>query len=750
MRALTMLLCSVMMPSIAAAQEAGNQADGPHSSGSHNDIIVTAQKRTQSLQEVPVSVAVLSGDQLTDRNITEISQLQTSTPNFSFQGSSNPRGAGISIRGIGTNNFSSAVEGSVGIVVDGVPLGRQGAGLTDFFDVARVEILRGPQGTLFGKNASAGVLNIVTNDPSYDWGGRVQASYGEWNEFVLRGAVTGGLTDTLAIRASAYRTTRDGYINNVHNGSKLNNRDEWGVRGKLLWEPTDHVRVLLAGDYNKRDADCCMWTIRSFGNNADIRTQLTNAGIKVGPNNRDVLLDGQTFIKQENYGFSGQIDVETSGGLTLTSITAVRQWDTIDNSDSDQRATAVLNHNAGTSKQRQFTQELRLTSPAKQNVEWVAGLFLFDQDYDLQNSQMGSFDFVPLTTVLSRAIDVKNDTLNIAAFGDMTLNISEKFNIFGGLRYTHEKLETSFRRYILPNTGAAAAPIPLQSRTRTDKAWSWRMGARYMPSDEVTIYGSIARGFKGGGFNPLLDIAALRTVEPEIPTAYELGIKTQLFDRRVRLNIALFHTDFDNFQAQAIGTSDTGTIVFDVINAGSLRTRGVEADVNIDFGAGLTLSGGAAYTDAKYTDFVGAPCFFGQSVSQGCEVFGAQKRQDLTGKALAMAPKFSGNATLRYETQISPAGHGLFGQISYAYRGSAYLALDLDPNSIQRRYGLWDAQIGLSLPDDRMKAWLWGKNLTNKHFVEMIYGTPLDTGGQAQFFPINADRQIGATVEFRF
>jgi iron complex outermembrane receptor protein len=751
MRLVTALICSTLLSSTAFAQDVESKDDQYPA-----DIIVTAQKRVQSLQDVPLSVAVLGGEQLADRNITEISQLQTATPNFSFQGNNNPRGAGVSIRGIGTNNFSSAVEGSVGIVVDGVPIGRQGAGLTDFFDVARVEILRGPQGTLFGKNASAGVLNIVTNDPSHEFGGRLQATYGEFNEFVLRGSVTGGLTDTVAVRASAYLTKRDGYINNKFDGSDLNNRNEWGVRGKMLWEPSDNVRVLLAGDFSKRDADCCMWTIRSFGDKADIRTRLTDAGIVPGPNNRDVALDGETFIRQETYGGSAQIDLETSGGLTITSITAMRWWDTVDNSDSDQRPVNALNQNAGVSNQRQFTQELRVASPTKQAVDWVAGLFLFNQDYDLQNSQKGTFDFVALGTDLSRAIDVQNDTLNLAAFADATLNISEKFNLFGGLRYTHEELETSFRRYVLPDTGAAAAPIALQTRKREDNAWSWRLGAQYIPSDQVTFYASIARGFKGGGFNPLLDVAALRTVEPEIPTAYEIGVKTQLFDRRLHLNVALFHTDFDNFQAQALGTSATGTLVFDVVNAGSLRTRGIEADVNLDLGSGFSLSGGAAYTDAEYTDFTGAPCYAGQSLAQGCvsTTSGTPpvtvKSQNLTGRPLAMAPKFTGNATLRYERDLTAAGHSLFAQLSYAHRSSTYTALDLDPASIQRRYGLLDAQIGFSLPDSRLKAWVWGKNLTDKNFVEMIYASPLDAGGKSQFFPMTADRQIGATVEVRF
>lgn len=749
-RVIAALMCSTLMAGGAYAQDSSSTQEMAAEAANGDVIVVTAQKREQSLQDVPVSVAVLSGEQLSNRNITEISQLQTSTPNFSFQGSNNPRGAGISIRGIGTNNFSSAVEGSVGIVVDGVPIGRQGAGMTDLFDIQRIEILRGPQGTLFGKNASAGVLNIVTADPSHVWGGRVQATYGEFDEIVLRGAVTGGLTDTLAFRASGYVTKRDGYIRNLFDGSRLNDRDEWGGRAKLLWEPADNIRVLIAGDYSSRDSACCMWTIRNFGNNADVRDQLTAAGIVPGPDNREVALDGDTFIRQETYGGSVQVDVEGAGGITVTSITGLRWWDTTDNNDADQRPTPVLNINNGDSRQRQFTQELRLTSPSDRPLEWVGGLFLFNQDYDLGNSQQGTFDQpLPPGIQLSRAIFVENRTQNFAAFADATYHFNDQFNVFGGLRYTVERLNTRFQRFANPGT-ILVGPNVDQKMKRVDGAWTWRLGAQFRPTEAVTLYGSVARGFKGGGFNALQDSTTLRTVEPEIPTSYEIGAKAQLFDRRVRFNIAFFNTDFDDFQAQAIGVSDTGTLVFDVINAGSLRTRGVEADLNIDMGAGLTLAGGAAYTKARYTDFPGAPCYFGQTVAQGCITLDGQARQDLTGKELAMAPKFTANATVRYETEISTSGTSIFGQLSYAYRGSTFTALDLDPKSVQKAYGLLDAQLGVALPDDRMRAWIWGKNLTDKSFVEMIYDTPLDSGGQSQFFPSTAARQFGATVEYRF
>ena len=713
------------------------------------EIVVTAQKRAQSLQDVPLSVAAVTGDALEARNITEVSQLQTTTPNFAFQGSNNPRGAGITIRGIGTSNFSSAIEGSVGIVVDGVPIGRQGAGFTDFFDVGRIEVLRGPQGTLFGKNASAGVLNIVTRDPGQTPEFRAQATLGEDDERVFRASASGPLGDTLAGRASAYSTSRDGYLTNVSNGQKLNERDEWGARAKLVWTPTEDLTIRFGGDYSSRDAACCIWTIRSYGTNAALRNQHAAVGIAAGPDNRKVNLNGQVFVEQEVYGGSAQIDYTLANGLTLTSISAVRWWLAVDNNDADQTTLALLDINNGDSEQRQITQEIRLASPSDGVVQWVAGLFLFDQDYDLQNAQRGTFgQALPAGVQLSRQINVANDTKNYAAFGDVTWTISEAWSLFGGLRYTDETLKTHFVRIAQPGTLPLGAAVN-QRQKRSDTAWTWRVGAQFEPNSDVMFYGFAARGFKGGGFNALQDSAALRTIEPEIPMAYELGVKSELFDRRLRLNLALFHTEFDDFQTQAISVSSTGTLTFDVINAGKLRTQGLEADITARLAEGLTLDGGAAWTDAEYASFANAPCFAGQTAAQGCLGAGATARQDLTGRPLANAPKISANASLRYERALSSELTG-FGQLSYAWRGRTFTALDLDPRSVQKGYGLIDAQLGLRSEDDRYRVWVWGKNLSDERYAEAIIDTPLDAGGQAQFIPVNARRQFGISAEVRF
>jgi len=714
------------------------------------EIVVTAQKRAQSLQDVPLSVAAVTGEALEARNITEVSQLQTTTPNFAFQGSNNPRGAGITIRGIGTSNFSSAIEGSVGIVVDGVPIGRQGAGFTDFFDIARVEVLRGPQGTLFGKNASAGVLNIVTRDPGQSREIRAQATLGEDAERVFRASVAGPLTSTLAGRVSAYSTSRDGYITNVANGRKLNERDEWGARAKLVWTPSEDLKVRVGADYSSRDAACCIWTTRSYGSNAALRNQQAAVGIIAGPDNRQVNLNGQVFVDQEVYGGSVQVDYSLPGGLTLTSISAARRWLAVDNNDADQTTLSLLDVNNGDSDQKQITQEVRLASPSDGQVQWVAGLFLFDQDYDLQNAQRGTFgQALPAGVQLSRQINVANQTRNYAAFGDVTLNLTDAFSVFGGLRYTDETLKTHFVRIAQPGTLPLGAAVDQRLR-REDTAWTWRLGAQYKPFEAVMFYGFAARGFKGGGFNALQDSAALRTIEPEIPMAYELGLKSELFERRLRLNVALFQTTFDDFQTQAITVSPTGTLSFDVVNAGKLRTRGLEADLTARPMAGVTIDGGAAWTDAEYASFDNAPCYAGQTSAQGCLGTGATARQDLTGRPLSNAPRFSGNVSVRYERDLGAGGLQGFGQVAYAYRGRTFTALDLDPRSLQKAYGLWDAQLGVQTDDGRYRVWVWGKNLGDKRYAEAIIDTPLDAGGQSQFIPVNARRQFGVSADVRF
>ena len=734
----------------AAAMPASAQTISAEADDSVAEIVVTAQKRTQSLKEVPLSVAVVSGAQLESRNLTEISQLQTATPNFSFQGGNNPRGAGLTVRGVGTNNFSSAIEGSVGIVIDGVVIGRQGAGFTDLFDIQRIEVLRGPQGTLFGKNASAGVLSIVTADPKQDWEGRIQASYGSFDERILRASVTGGITSNLAMRLSGYVTKRDGYIENRFDSRRFNDRDEWGLRGKLRWDPADNVRVTLSGDYSRRDASCCIWTLRSFGSNAGLRTTATAAGIVPGPDNRRVNLDGPVFIRQDAYGAALQVELEAANGLTLTSITAHRWWNAADNNDADQQPLPILNLNNGDSKQRQFTQELRLASPATGTLQWVAGLFLFDQDYDLTNAQRGTFGSpLPPGVELSRQIFVENDTLNMAPFADASLYLSDRFNLFAGARLNIEQLDTRFRRGALPGTTQLGTVVNQQAR-RSDTYVTWRAGAQFRPTEAVVLYASVARGFKGGGFNALQDSPQLRTVSPEIPTSYEFGIKSELFDRRLRLNITAFRTDFRNFQAQAVAPDANGTLVFDVINAGSLRTQGVEADLDFRLGNGFSVMAAAAYTDATYTNFTGAPCYAGQTAALGCIGTGATARQDLTGKPLALAPEFTASASIGYESALGAAGLKGFAQLSYAYRSRSFTALNLDPRTIQPGYGLADAQIGIRHADDRWRLWVWGKNLGNQRFAETIFASPLDGAGTSQFIPMTAMRQFGITGEVRF
>lgn len=739
------------------------------------EVIVTAQRREQSLQDVPVSVAAISGEVFAERNITDFAELQQITPGLNFAGANTPRGAGVSIRGVGTVTFSEGIEGSVGIVLDGVPIGRQGAGFTELVDLERVEILRGPQGTLFGKNASAGVINIVTKRPSAAPSAEGAFSYGENRDLKIQGGVSGplGLDGDLRGRLSTSISSREGNVFDV-SGTDYNDREEVSIRGKLEWDATEDLNLLLSADYTARDVECCIWTTRSYGPAGlfntgfnVIRQQQQLAGVAAGPGNRKVALSGDIYQKQLVHGLVGEVNYSL-GDFTLTSVTGYRTWVENDNNDADQTPLDLLDVNLGDISQEQFTQELRLTTPTGGRFEGVAGLFYFDQTADTETLQRGSYGLyllnplVPPSLRFGRAISQSVDTENFAVFGDITWNVTDRFRVFGGARYVNEQVDFRFDRRIAPNSlqfalgGPSYAPLSVRDSVE-ETAWTYRAGLQYDLTPDVMVYATAARGFKGPGFNALVDLTVVRRVEPEIPTSYEAGIKAALFDDRLQLNAALFHTTFEDFQAQSLTTTGT-TLSFDIRNAGELETQGLEADFTAVPLEGLTLSGGFALIDAVYNDFEGAECYSGQfTLGTGCvQLSPGVFVQDLSGEELPGSPDLTYNLTARYERDLGGSGLSGFGQLAYAWRDETLTAQDQDPRSLQESYGLLDGALGISDPDQGWTLTLFAKNITDENYAELIFDTPFDSGsatalgGQSQFVGFNAQRTVGVRFDFAY
>jgi len=705
------------------------------------EIVVTAQKREEKLQDVPLSVAVVSAETLEAFRLNQTTDIQYLVPGLTLTNSAGPRNFGFFVRGIGTSSFSSeSVEGSTAFVLDGVVLGQSGASLTDLPDVERVEVLRGPQGTLFGKNASAGVISVTTRRPSDTFAAAVSASWAHPdNERRFTGLVSGPIGDKARFLVSARRNLRDGYITNVFDGRKLNDRDDWGVRGKLELDPSERLRVTATADYWKRDAECCIWTLTRVGSAPSaIELVQLGAGIVPGRDNLKADINGRVFSDSESYGASVQADYDLGGDYTVTSITAWRRFITHDGLDSDSTPLNLLDTNFADFKQRQFTQELRLTSPKGGFLDYVVGAFYFDGKVRSASVQLLPSVPVPFASKL-----VRNDasTKNLALFGQANLNFTPAFRGILGARVLHEKAEAEKNR-LDPRFGLTSAA----TASKTDDAIVWRVGLQYDLTPDVMAFATVTRGYKGGGFDTNITLPTLPDVAPEKPTNYELGLRSSWPDQRLIFNVTAFRTEVEDYQASA---RDAGPPPFTRILSTEAVTKGAEFEATWRPLADLnwTLMGSAAYVDARWGDFANAPCFTGQTAAQGC--VGA--RQDLTDARLPLSPRWSGSLASHFET---PVGEGLTGSfdVGVNFRTKALLAFPNDPSTMHRGYTLVNAAVAVGSEDGRWKVSVFGRNLTDERYSIVDFSTPFGgpVNSYSQFIPAEAQRSVGVALDLSF
>ncbi|ODT87886.1 TonB-dependent receptor [Phenylobacterium sp. SCN 70-31] len=728
------------------------------------ELVVTAQKRSERLQDVPVSVNVVSAETLQNSHITGLQQLQQLSPSLSFTPSANTRGQGLSVRGIGTLNFSDGVEPSVSVVVDGVVIGRSAASFFDFNDVERIEVLRGPQGMLFGKNAAAGVINIVTARPDLnETTGRASLSYGTFDEVRAKGSVSVPIkAGEAAASLSGFYNRSDGFITNVVDGRDMNGLNSWGVRGKVAWSPDETFDLYATLDYTRADQDCCVTTSRSIlpttrylGPTGPTRASLF-AGVDVGPFSRESNIDGLAFNDQKTWGASIEASKDL-GTVILTSITAYREFNVVDNNDADNSPLNLLNINSADQDQEQFTQEIRISSPAGQRLEYVAGLFYFNQDVATTTEVRGNFGQVlPGNGYFHNFIDRAIRTRNYAVFGQATLNVTDQLRLIGGLRYTNEKLKARFLRTIpagglgaVPGLGGPAFDAP--NLTAKDDDISYKAGAQYKVDDDLMLYATYSRGYKGQAINLLNNLSAAvvnsgrHVLQPEKVHNYEMGLRSTPFDRRVTFNLTAFHTEFRNFQAQ---TYDALTTSFALSNAGKLRSRGVELESQYSPVRALQLSANVAYADTRVENFAPA-CYPGQTLALGC----AGGRQEVTGSDLTNAPKWSYTLAARYRHALENAPFDLIADASYSYRSSVFFTYR-DPNARQPGYGLLNANLGLASQDGRYEIIAFARNLLDKQFVSGTGTGFLDNNaagaGYTQTLTPDAFRRVGVEARVNF
>ena len=743
------------------------------------EVIVTATKRSSNLQDVPIAVTALSGRDLTNALLGSSEDLIQLVPSLNLNKGANPRQTSFSIRGIGTVSFSSAIEPSISTMLDGVVMGQTGMAFTQLVDMQRVEVLRGPQGTLFGKNASAGVVQFITRDPTQEFEAVVRGYATEDNEYRSSFTVSAGLTDNFAGRLTGYYNRDEGWLENVYDGKKVNDSDDWGLRGKLLWNATEQLQFKWISDYSDRNSTCCNIALQSLDpyptqppNNQvqvdEILDQL--APVVPSDQNRKVNLNGDLTRDINASGHSLEANWDL-GSHTLTSISAYREWSQNARGDNDQLPVNALGFiQGGKSKQDQFSQELRLTSSADQVISYVAGLYYFDQTVDRKFDR--SFDLSG-TNRTEAIADFSVKSLNYAAFGEAVTRLSERWRLITGLRWTHDDLKFNFER-VGETLGANSQPY--FERDTNESEWTGKVSLEWNPTDDAMTYASYAHGYKGPAFNVGFGSTPANTdpVDPETSKAFELGLKSSWFENRLIMNVAIFHTAFDDFQATASeftpnldenGNSvdentdgfPDGTFSFILANVGEVETKGVEIDFTALPMENLTLSGGVAYVDAQIKKFDRAGCSFGQSFRgigyKNQATCGDQPAtQNLRGGVLPATPKWKFTMAASYLVPLSSMPFDLEINGNYRFQDKVQFSISQDIYETQDSFGVLDLSLAALDHSDHYTVTLFTKNVFNEWFLNNITALPSNftPNGYGHQVPRYAERTFGIEARYRW
>lgn len=745
----------------AAAQDADTQGTAPRAGVIGNEIIVTARKRAENVQDVSESITVATGESLETLQIVSPTELTRIAPALTFRDNPMQMSSGFAVRGIGTSSFSSTIEQSVSTVVDGVVLG-QPQSAASLIDINRVEVLEGPQGLLFGKNASAGLVNIVTNSPRLGaFEADASVTFGTDGEFRTHGVVNVPIGEDLAVRLVGFRNETDGYIYNEALDESYNGEDNFGFRGKLFFEPSSEFNFLLTGDFYEDTAICCFSTVRELGDNPRLASFLDQYGIVPGTENTSVVAGMPTGALgtdplRRYKGLTGEANIEL-GSATLTLITAYRRNDYALDFDGDQTPLARFDYNGGDYKYQQFSQEIRVASAPGGTLEWLGGLYFFSSTNEIFYRAGGRLigEAGPLIVGI---IETDVDNASYAGFGSVTWNVSDAFRLRAGGRYTHDELKARRVAYDMPGTlPGSSAIIGSIAGDTTERGgandFSWKLTAEYDLNYETMVYASAARGYKGPGLassgvlNPDVD----PLIRPETVMAYDIGIKSTLFNGLATLNVAAFYEDFSDFQTQIYDTS-TNPPGFRTTNAGSLESKGATIQATVRPAQGLSLMANAAFVDAQYKDLDGLSCPYGFTVPQltgGCRIVGGRPVISADGNRLANAPEFKFFVAANYETPLTSTIDLLLAT-DYSWRDDEQFSANGDPNTIQSAYGIWNASAGLSFNEGAFELRGFVRNIADTSYTNLITPNSADTnGGYSQYLSRYQERQAGITLRAR-
>ncbi len=755
-------------PRPAATTSQVTQQPAPASAESQvvEEVIVTAGKRLENIQDVPASVLVVTEATLERANIRDFDDIVKVAPSVTITKTSQPANNSINIRGIGTYAYSIATEPSVAVVVDDVPQSFQAAAFSALVDVQQVEVLRGPQNTLFGKSASAGVVNITTQPVTDEFTARVDAMTTDDNEYRVSATVSGPITDSLKFRLAANNSDYRGNIKNLTTGNWLNGQEDTTFRGKLVWTPNEDWTVMLSPYYTKTDASCCTGAFYFLSPGATTGGAATGAGripqsqflngITPGPNNRSMRMDVEAQGDAEDYGTGLKI-VRDLSGFSLASISSYEHYQLDDRQDTDGTDINFALYqpisppggsaNGGYFDIRAKTQEFRLTSP-DDRLRYVAGLYFSDtksERYFVRGSNtLDDYNVSPTPSLTPGNLPTSNSTTysrylstaratNYALFGQGNYGLTDRLDVLAGLRVNREEIEYTF--YDLGNSVTYGSPrcstttpsgTPIET-CNDDTSVTGRAGFQYRFTPDFMTFVTFSRGYKGMAYDltstltvrspvangpnagrPLADvIASNQPVRPETVNSYELGFKGTFLDSQLIWNATAFYMDFSGFQAQSRDQALNQNLLNSI---GKVTSRGVESEISARFGD-LTLNGGAAYIRAIMEDFPSASCFPRQTAAEGC----VGNVQDLSGKPLFNAPKWNANFNAQYDFPLSGSALTPFVSAGYRWQSEVVFNLLQDPDSVQGDYGI--ANLGAGLRTDRWKLTGFVNNVFDKSYA---------------------------------
>lgn len=746
-------------PGLAFAQDAA----APQDQGGLEEIIVTAQKRAEGLSDVPISISAVSGKQVEAYGQTNLEQISSSVPNLKITQTAIANR--IAIRGIASGD-NKGFEQSVAMFVDGVYYGRDQLSRLPLIDMERVEVLRGPQPTLFGKNAIAGAVNITTRSPTDEFEGSVSGLY-EFNhkELQLTGVLSGPLSEGVEARVVGYYRKMDGYFYNAKLDRDEPNVDEKYVRGKLEFDRGGPFAAELKLEYADFEAK---------GQPRDVFGAVGNYNaVFQGP---FFVSTDPDYVREDNgyesrnkvFGATLNMDLEL-GDHTLTSTSALLDYKTREIVDVDFSGVSFLDGTNLREDYRQFSQELRLASPGGEAFNYIAGVYYQHAKLDVQDFTRFNATFLALGAPFNALGDTRNDrdyaqkSDLISAFAQGELSLTDQLRVTAGARFNHEKKSGSRTLAIVQGPLNTFNPLIVAATFRalnieahsisgklSEDSFNPMVNIQYDATDDLMLYASYAKGTKAGGFDIRSNSLPTTTTvakpgafmfEDESADNFEAGLKYK--GRNVAFNLSLYRTQYHDLQVNIFD----GTLNFNVRNAAGAKTQGVEADFRAALADGLTVSGAVAYLDFKFTNFTDGQCYYLQTPGAGgfC---------DYTGKRNALSPKWSGNLNLDYTTPVSSdmkVAFNLNADFSSSYIASA----NLDPRTRQGGYAKLGARLALAQVDDRWEVALIGRNLTNQRILQTASSMPLATtitrnAGNAYNGIVDRPRTIAVQLTGRF